>query len=69
MSDRIVATYWIETPNDVEAAADVVGGEQSSGTFVQVPGETADLKERFRARTESVKLLESVDSPRQRGTL
>jgi len=63
MSDRIVATYWMETSNDVEAAADVVGGEQSSGTFVQVPGETADLKERFRARTESIKLLELVDSP------
>jgi ribulose-bisphosphate carboxylase large chain len=63
MSDRIVATYWMETPNDVEAAAEVVGGEQSSGTFVQVPGETADLKERFRARTESVKRMESVDSP------
>ena len=30
----------------MERAADVVSGEQSSGTFVQVLGETADLKKR-----------------------
>jgi ribulose-bisphosphate carboxylase large chain len=63
VSDRIQATYWMETPYAVEQAADVVGGEQSSGTFVQVPGETADLKERFRARIEEIKPLESVDKP------
>jgi ribulose-bisphosphate carboxylase large chain len=63
MPDRIEATYWMETPYAVEQAAEVVGGEQSSGTFVQVPGETADLKERFRARIEEIKPLGSVDSP------
>ena len=63
MSDRIEATYWMESPYEIERAADVVGGEQSSGTFVQVPGETADLKERFRARIEEIRPLESVESP------
>ena len=63
MSDRVVATYWMESPYSIEQAAEVVGGEQSSGTFVQVPGETADLKERFRARVEEVKMLAPADSP------
>ena len=53
----------METPYPVELAADVVGGEQSSGTFVKVPGETADLKERFRARIEEIKPLEDVSTP------
>ena len=63
MSDRVEATYWMESPFPIEQAAEVVGGEQSSGTFVQVPGETADLKERFRARVEEIRPLESVDCP------
>jgi ribulose-bisphosphate carboxylase large chain len=53
--ERITATYYIETPFDPEKAANVLAGEQSSGTFVAVPGETAALKERFAARVESVK--------------
>lgn len=61
--ERIVATYYIETPFKPEAAAEVLAGEQSSGTFVAVPGETAELKERFAARVESVTALETVDVP------
>jgi ribulose-bisphosphate carboxylase large chain len=61
--ERITATYYIETPHDPEAAAQVLAGEQSSGTFVAVPGETAALKERFAARVESVEYLETVDNP------
>jgi ribulose-bisphosphate carboxylase large chain len=30
-------------------AAASLAGEQSSGTFVEVPGETAELKQRFAA--------------------
>jgi ribulose-bisphosphate carboxylase large chain len=41
----------------------VLAGEQSSGTFVAVPGETAELKQRFAARVESVEHLETVDAP------
>ncbi len=63
MSERIVAKYLMETAFPIEQAADVVGGEQSSGTFVQVPGETADLRERFRARVEEIKVLETVSEP------
>jgi ribulose-bisphosphate carboxylase large chain len=61
--ERITATYYIETPFDPEKAASVLAGEQSSGTFVAVPGETAALKERFAARVESVKWLETVQQP------
>jgi ribulose-bisphosphate carboxylase large chain len=61
--ERITATYYIETPFAPEAAAQVLAGEQSSGTFVAVPGETAELKERFAARVESVQHLETVTEP------
>ena len=61
--ERITATYYIETPFDPEKAAQVLAGEQSSGTFVAVPGETAALKERFAARVESVQKIETVQQP------
>lgn len=61
--ERITATYYIETPYAPEKAAQVLAGEQSSGTFVAVPGETEELKQRFAARVESVEHLETVDTP------
>jgi len=61
--ERITATYFIETPYAPEQAAEVLAGEQSSGTFVAVPGETAELKQRFAARVVSVEHLETVDTP------
>lgn len=61
--ERITATYYIETPFAPEKAAQVLAGEQSSGTFVAVPGETEELKQRFAARVESVEFLETVDEP------
>lgn len=61
--ERITATYLIETPYAVDAAAAVLAGEQSSGTFVAVPGETEELKQRFAARVENIRLLETVTHP------
>jgi ribulose-bisphosphate carboxylase large chain len=61
--ERISATYRIETPLAVERAAAVLAGEQSSGTFVEVPGETEDLRNRFRARVERIIELETVPTP------
>jgi len=61
--DRIFATYLIETPLAVEKAAASLAGEQSSGTFVAVPGETEELKQRFAARVEKITPLESVSEP------
>ncbi|MFI1743652.1 ribulose-bisphosphate carboxylase large subunit family protein [Thalassobellus sediminis] len=61
--ERIFAEYLIETPYDLEQAAAVLAGEQSSGTFVSVPGETEALKQRFAARVENIELLDVVDEP------
>ena len=61
--DRISATYLIETPLPVEMAAASLAGEQSSGTFVPVPGETEELKQRFAARVEKITPRETVNSP------
>lgn len=61
--ERIFATYLIETPLAVEKAAASLAGEQSSGTFVAVPGETDELKRRFAARVEKVTPLETVTEP------
>jgi len=61
--ERIAATYRIETPLSLDQAAESLAGEQSSGTFVEVPGETQELRERFRARVEQVIELETVSQP------
>lgn len=61
--ERVTATYYIETPHAPEQAAQVLAGEQSSGTFVAVPGETEELKQRFTAKVENVEWLETVDQP------
>lgn len=60
---RLTACYLIETPGDPRRAADALAGEQSSGTFVAVPGETAELKARFAARVESVEPLGEAERP------
>ena len=61
--ERITAKYYIETPFKLEDAARVLAGEQSSGTFVAVPGETEELKQRFSARVEDITPLETVSAP------
>ena len=45
----MLSEYMVETPLPVEAAAATMAGEQSTGTFTRVPGETDDLRERFAA--------------------
>ena len=55
--ERVTATYLIETALPIAKAAATLAGEQSSGTFVAVPGETAELKERFAARVERMHAL------------
>ena len=61
--ERVTATYLIETALPVAKAAATLAGEQSSGTFVAVPGETAELKERFAARVERITELDTVATP------
>jgi len=61
--ERITATYLIETPIALEEAAESLAGEQSCGTFVALPDETAELKERFAARVEKITPLDTVSTP------
>src|ERR1043165_3121025 len=61
--ERITARYYIETPYAVEKAAAVLPGEQSSGAFVAVPGETEELKQRFAARVEKITPRETASAP------
>src|SRR5690606_9579142 len=58
--DRIEATYYVETPYPLADAAAVMAGEQSSGTFVAIPGETEELKMQYAARVERIEELETV---------
>ncbi len=60
---RIEADYLIETGFDPRAAAEAMAGEQSSGTFLPVPGETAALKARAAARVEAIAVLETIAAP------
>jgi ribulose-bisphosphate carboxylase large chain len=68
MSDRIQARYWIETAYPLELAAAIMAGEQSTGTFVRVPGETDELRERYAARVERITELGIVDTPSLAGS-
>ena len=57
MSDRFTADYVLQTSLPPEQVAETVAGEQSSGTFVEIPGESAELKERSAARVERIEDL------------
>ncbi|MDR6878701.1 ribulose-bisphosphate carboxylase large subunit family protein [Bacillus sp. 3255] len=61
--DRVTAVYLVETAYSLELAAACIAGEQSTGTFTAVPGETDALKERHGARVERIEPLEPADRP------
>ncbi len=69
MSERIYASYWLETGDDPRRAAEVIAGEQSSGTFIALPNETPELKQRSGARVERLEILETVDTPSLPGAM
>ncbi len=61
--NSIIARYRIETCLPIEQVAETIAGEQSSGTFLPVPGETEELKARARARVTTITLLDPADAP------
>lgn len=63
INDRFEATYLIETPLDPAKVAEVMAGEQSSGTFTRVAGETDELRSRTRAVVTRIEELESSPEP------
>ena len=50
----VIATYVIETSLPLQQAAEVLAGEQSTGTFVRVARESDELRARFAAQVESI---------------
>ena len=66
---RIEADYLIETAIDPMQAAEIMAGEQSSGTFRSVPAETPELKLRAAARIEQLEALEPVTTPTLPGAM
>jgi len=59
----ICATYLLETPLEPAKVAEVLAGEQSSGTFVRVAGESDALRERSRATVREITELEPLAAP------
>lgn len=57
MSSYVHATYEIETSLPLQQAAEILAGEQSTGTFVRVERETDDLRARFAAQVASLEEL------------
>jgi ribulose-bisphosphate carboxylase large chain len=60
---RVQATYLLDTAIDGARAAAVIAGEQSSGTFVEIPGEDAALKARSAARVEHLEECAPPETP------
>jgi ribulose-bisphosphate carboxylase large chain len=53
----VLCTYYLESEMEPGQAAAILAGEQSSGTFVAVPGESPELHERHGARVVEVRHL------------
>ena len=62
-NDTIRVTYRLETPGDMAALADKIASDQSTGTFTELPGETAEVQARCAARVESIMPLEPGGTP------
>ena len=58
MTTRFQAEYVLHTRIDPRRAAEIVAGEQSSGTFIATPGEDETLKARSAARIEALEPME-----------
>jgi 3-oxoisoapionate-4-phosphate decarboxylase len=61
--ETIRVTYRIEAPGDVEALATRIASDQSTGTFVALPGETEELKARAAARVVGLRRLDPLSVP------
>ena len=66
MTSTINATYELDTAIAPERAADIIAGEQSSGTFVAIPGEDEALKARAAATWQITPLNEPCAAPNKR---
>ena len=60
---EFTARYLVESSVPSEQVAEIIAGEQSSGTFLSLPGETDELKARSRARVTRIHMLDAVSMP------
>jgi ribulose-bisphosphate carboxylase large chain len=60
---EFTARYFVESSVSSEKVAQVIAGEQSCGTFLALPGETDELKERSRARVTRIEPLAPALQP------
>jgi ribulose-bisphosphate carboxylase large chain len=60
---RIYARYWIETAFPLAQAAATMAGEQSTGTFLRVAGETDELRELYAACVEKIEEQAHASAP------
>ena len=61
MSNKSIrVTYRLETPGSVEALAAKIASDQSTGTFTELPGETAEVQ--ARANHTSARCADTVFS-------
>jgi ribulose-bisphosphate carboxylase large chain len=65
---EFTARYFVESSVPIGRVAETIAGEQSSGTFMTLPGETDELKQRSRARVTRIDDLPSVTEPSLRST-
>ena len=63
MGERLYAKYLLRTALEAEQVAATVAGEQSSGTFIATPGESAELKQRSGALVEFLHETEDSGDP------
>lgn len=56
-------TYRLETSGDIEALAIKIASDQSTGTFTELPGETAEVQARCAARVEQITPLSDSATP------
>lgn len=61
--ESIRLTYMIETPGSPAKLAEKIASDQSTGTFVALPGETEELKNRVAARVVALRVLPPVNTP------
>lgn len=69
MTEFVTATYIIETSLPLLHAAEVLAGEQSTGTFVRVERETDELRARFAAQVESIEEIPLTGASPLPGTI
>lgn len=61
--EEFTARFFIESSYPLDQVSEIIAGEQSSGTFIALPGESAELKDRSRARVTSITELDAVKEP------